>query len=225
MKLNRAVLSVAACAGLAVSARAQYITNGDFETGDFTGWTEFGETTYNGVWGGLPHGGGWSGYFGPIASPGGISQNLAGANPGDRFIVSFWLVNEDGSTPNSCNVTLDGQTILDVTDFTDTSYEHFTATITITTANPALVFTFTDPPYYLDLDDVTVTRDNSAPPCYANCDGSTIQPILNVLDFTCFLNRFAAGDTYANCDGSTTQPVLNVLDFGCFLNRFASGCT
>ncbi len=60
--------------------------------------------------------------------------------------------------------------------------------------------------------------------CYANCDGSTLAPILNVLDFSCFLNKFAAGDPYANCDGSTTPPVLNVLDFGCFLNKFAAGC-
>jgi hypothetical protein len=60
--------------------------------------------------------------------------------------------------------------------------------------------------------------------CYANCDGSTTAPVLNVLDFGCFLNRFAAGDSYANCDGSTTSPVLNVLDFGCFLNSFAAGC-
>jgi hypothetical protein len=45
-----------------------------------------------------------------------------------------------------------------------------------------------------------------------------------VLDFACFLNRFAAGDPYANCDGSTTAPTLNVLDFACFLNRFAAGC-
>jgi hypothetical protein len=29
--------------------------------------------------------------------------------------------------------------------------------------------------------------------CYSNCDGSTIPPILNVNDFTCFLNRYAAG--------------------------------
>ena len=62
-------------------------------------------------------------------------------------------------------------------------------------------------------------------PCYANCDASTTQPILNVLDFTCFLNRFAAADAYANCDGSTTAPVLNVLDFTCFLNRFSTGCS
>jgi outer membrane protein assembly factor BamB len=30
-------------------------------------------------------------------------------------------------------------------------------------------------------------------PCYANCDGSTAQPVLNVADFTCFLQKFAAG--------------------------------
>jgi hypothetical protein len=60
--------------------------------------------------------------------------------------------------------------------------------------------------------------------CYANCDGSTTPPVLNVLDFSCFLNKFAAGNPYANCDGSTTPPVLNVLDFSCFLNKFAAGC-
>jgi subtilisin family serine protease len=60
--------------------------------------------------------------------------------------------------------------------------------------------------------------------CYANCDGSTTVPVLNVLDFSCFLNKFAAGDPYANCDGSTTAPTLNVLDFSCFLNAFAAGC-
>ncbi len=61
--------------------------------------------------------------------------------------------------------------------------------------------------------------------CYANCDLSTSQPCLNVLDFSCFLNAFAAGNTYANCDNSTTQPTLNVLDFSCFLNAFAAGCS
>jgi hypothetical protein len=61
--------------------------------------------------------------------------------------------------------------------------------------------------------------------CYPNCDGSTIVPFLNVLDFNCFLNKFAAGNTYANCDGSTIQPILNVLDFNCFLNKFAAGCS
>ncbi|MBL9031003.1 MAG: hypothetical protein JNM80_04765 [Phycisphaerae bacterium] len=61
--------------------------------------------------------------------------------------------------------------------------------------------------------------------CYANCDGSTLVPFLNVNDFTCFLNKFAAGDTAANCDGSTLPPVLNINDFTCFLNAFAAGCS
>ena len=60
--------------------------------------------------------------------------------------------------------------------------------------------------------------------CYANCDGSTIAPVLNVNDFICFNNRFAAGDPAANCDRSILPPVLNVNDFTCFLNAFAAGC-
>jgi hypothetical protein len=73
-------------------------------------------------------------------------------------------------------------------------------------------------------DNLTISV-NAGASCYANCDSSTTQPVLNVLDFSCFLNRFAAGDTWANCDQSTTAPVLNVLDFACFLNAFAAGCT
>ena len=30
---------------------------------------------------------------------------------------------------------------------------------------------------------------------------------------------------YANCDNSTNTPVLNILDFICFLNSFSAGCT
>jgi hypothetical protein len=57
--------------------------------------------------------------------------------------------------------------------------------------------------------------------CYANCDGSTTTPLLNVNDFVCFQSRFAAADPYADCDQSGT---LNVNDFVCFQSRFAAGC-
>jgi probable HAF family extracellular repeat protein len=57
--------------------------------------------------------------------------------------------------------------------------------------------------------------------CNADC---TFDQLLNVADFTCFLQRFAANDPYANCDGSTAPPVLNVADFTCYLQRFAAGC-
>jgi len=61
--------------------------------------------------------------------------------------------------------------------------------------------------------------------CYANCDASTIAPCLNVNDFICFNNLYAASSTLANCDASTLPPVLNVNDFICFNNLYASSCT
>lgn len=79
----------------------------------------------------------------------------------------------------------------------------------------------------VDIQAQNVNPDGSFGPaaaCYANCDSSTFAPVLNVNDFTCFLNRYAAGDSYANCDGSTIAPVLNVNDFSCFLNSYAAGC-
>jgi hypothetical protein len=74
--------------------------------------------------------------------------------------------------------------------------------------------TITSPGAYVDV----------RPECYANCDGSTTSPILNVNDFICFLNEFAAGHLYANCDQSNPPPILNVNDFVCFQVRFAQGC-
>ena len=71
---------------------------------------------------------------------------------------------------------------------------------------------------------LTVTYTPPAPPCYANCDGSTVSPVLNANDFQCFLDAFAANSSYANCDGSTVGPVLNANDFQCFLDMFAGGC-
>jgi hypothetical protein len=71
-----------------------------------------------------------------------------------------------------------------------------------------------------------MTMEISAPAsCYANCDGSTAAPVLNVNDFSCFTNLYAAGSSAANCDGSTIAPVLNVNDFTCFLNAYAVGCS
>jgi hypothetical protein len=77
-------------------------------------------------------------------------------------------------------------------------------------------------PGYVDVADPEIAP--GVPDCYANCDGSTIAPILNVNDFICFQNLFATGRIDANCDESTTAPVLNVNDFICFQNKFAQGC-
>jgi hypothetical protein len=82
-------------------------------------------------------------------------------------------------------------------------------------------------------DNLSIRVTGGPAPCYANCDGSTAQPVLNVDDFTCFINEYAAAlglpheqqvVHYANCDNSTIAPALNVDDFTCFINNFAMGC-
>lgn len=61
--------------------------------------------------------------------------------------------------------------------------------------------------------------------CLADCDTSTGAWVLDVFDFVCFQNRFAAGVAYAcDCDTSTGPLVCDVFDFLCFQSAFAIGC-
>ncbi|MFG0283162.1 MAG: hypothetical protein ACF8R7_01970 [Phycisphaerales bacterium JB039] len=54
--------------------------------------------------------------------------------------------------------------------------------------------------------------------CYADCDASGE---LDLFDFLCFQNLFAAADPIADCDLSGE---LDLFDFLCFQNDFAAGC-
>jgi hypothetical protein len=92
--------------------------------------------------------------------------------------------------------------------------------LTLAFGDPSAVY----PPQIWDvgIDYIFITNQRN---CYPNCDNSTASPCLNVVDFVCFLNRFAEASPYANCDGSTNLPVHNVLDFGCFLMNYAAGCS
>ncbi len=54
--------------------------------------------------------------------------------------------------------------------------------------------------------------------CYADCDGSGS---LDLFDFLCFQNDFAASAPSADCDASGA---LDFFDFLCFQNAFAAGC-
>jgi sugar lactone lactonase YvrE len=62
-------------------------------------------------------------------------------------------------------------------------------------------------------------------PCYPDCDTSTGRGVLDIFDFLCFQNRYAAGSPYAcDCDTSTGAGVCDIFDFLCFQNEFAAGC-
>src|SRR5262249_2874481 len=66
------------------------ITNGGFETGNFTGWTQGGTTGNTGVAANTPHTGTFAAFLGPVGSDGTLSQNVA-TTPGQQYVLSFWL--------------------------------------------------------------------------------------------------------------------------------------
>jgi hypothetical protein len=62
---------------------------------------------------------------------------------------------------------------------------------------------------------------NASPGCYANCDGSTIHPVLTPNDFLCFFTSYVNNGSYANCTGGAPG---KTSDFICFVNAYAGGC-
>ena len=150
-----------------------------------------------------------------------------------RVTVSYqrWLYSS-GSDPWTFGYSTDGgSTWTNLESLGGTSTAAWTArsfTLTNLTATTRFRWTLSDNPNNSvaegGLDQFILTGVTCPGGCYANCDGSTGQPLLNVNDFVCFQNLFAAGSPSANCDGSTTQPVLNVNDFICFQNAYSAGC-
>jgi hypothetical protein len=140
----------------------------------------------------------------------GLNQNIPELTSGNTFLARIVYA------PGTITVFLDGVQVLNVAVDLSTllnldqgrAWVGFTASTGGAWENHDLAsWTFT-----------------SGAACYPNCDGSTQPPLLNVNDFVCFTQRFAAADPYANCDASTQPPVLNVNDFVCFTQRFAAGC-
>jgi hypothetical protein len=178
MFTRTAVLSLSAllvCAGGMEVARAQeLVTNGGFESGNFSGWTQFGETGYIGVNTHFPRTGQYYGFFGPFQTAG-IRQSLS-VQAGSQVRVSFWYKSEFGDTPNSIVATLGSVTLLNAANVTNLTYAPFTSTVTVLESNPVLSFTFHDPPDYLDMDDVSVMLLSVGGGCGSvdfNCDGDS----------------------------------------------------
>jgi hypothetical protein len=151
------IIAVVASAGL--TARAQnLVMNPGFETGDFTSWTQFGDTDFTGVDtsspdGTPPHSGSFLAFFGPVGSDGGIMQTITA--PAGMFNVDFWLAAGDGTSTDHFSASLGGTTFYSTVGVGPFDYIHITATVAAG-ANPVLQFTTENAPSWWDLDDISV---------------------------------------------------------------------
>jgi hypothetical protein len=177
---------------------------------------------------GMVHGTGTFSYLAltyPTATP--LSQVLEALSPGSSAFLNGDFYNCTGTLPfNPPPQTNSGSTVVSgITvnySLTLTFSISATGVASFSLSNVVLTPSALIGGLLFDSGTATMTRADF---CLANCDGSTAAPILNIADFTCFLQKFAAGDLTANCDCSTSPPELNVADFTCFLQKFAAGCS
>ena len=96
---------LAACAALAITsqsggAAAALVTNGGFETGDFTGWTLSGNTANTGIATFPTNSGNFSAFLGALSAQGTgtLSQDVT-TQIGTLYTLDFFLAN-NASAPN-----------------------------------------------------------------------------------------------------------------------------
>ena len=152
------MFATAAAFSVAYPAKANLITNGGFETGDFSGWTVSATDNDMVVVGSVPLIPPHSGNFQALAGVGinSITQNVA-TTPGSFYVIRFWLAAK-------IFAQVDGVFSFSWGGLTFTSgttppgihpYTEFTFTLPALSPTTALQFQFSDPnitsnTYYID---------------------------------------------------------------------------
>jgi hypothetical protein len=148
-------LSVGAVGTAASAGMPNLVNNPDFETGDFSGWTQAGNTEFDVVDNSDPHGGSYAATLGPVGFLGSLSQSLP-TTPGQTYTLSFWLAHPyDDSTPNEFRVSIDGNTLSDGTNLGNFDYTQYSFNYTATNTQTTLRFDYQEDPAYFYLDDVS----------------------------------------------------------------------
>ncbi len=158
----RRVLSVVLTLGLlagAGPAHGDYVVNGGFQTGDFTGWSLSGPGPF--VLPGL----GYTGDNGAVLSTLGSQVILSQAvttPTGAPLDLTFFLAG-DGSTPNTLQVSFGGNVLLDQTNLPGQGYTAYKFAVTPIPTSSVLEFSFQDDGGFFTLSDVSLTDVASVP--------------------------------------------------------------
>lgn len=165
LKLRTAALAAALLLSSSAFATSNLVTNGDFETGDLTGWTAS-EPALDYIHGvdadfyqavtHVPHSG-FVYYDGTMGHQGTLSQSL-GTIAGAVYTLEFDLQRFSAYPPpdNQLTVTFAGHTVLDETNGSNT-WQHFSFTgLTASGASSLLQFANRNENDYTELDNVSV---------------------------------------------------------------------
>jgi len=146
------------------------VLNGGFETGDFTGWTlsALPNLTGNGtnmfVTGDLQfvESGNYAARLGTIGSLNYLSQTNVPTTNNQTYLLSFWVENAGGGTPNEFSVSWNGSILYDQVNLPPFGWTNMQFNVSATGTSTVLQFGIRNDPQYFDLDNVTLTV-NTAP--------------------------------------------------------------
>jgi len=174
------VTSPAWAQGICYGIAGNLVVNCGFETGDFTGWTQDGNTGFTGV-DGNPNSGSFAAFMGPVGSDGSLEQ-LVGDNS-TTYQIMFWLYS-DGGSPNDFTLFWNGVDVgPDLVDVGGFGYTKFTFNVAgnFGAGSNLLEFVFRQDPAYWYLDDVSVVNTGTPEPSSLILMGSGILGLAGVI--------------------------------------------
>src|SRR5437867_252386 len=130
--------------------------NGGFETGDLTAWggdqegaavTSDPRNVHSGIYGVK---------LGTVGPLGHLTQTLPTV-PGSNYLISLWLNNTNGGSPNEFQVIWNQSLLYRATNMPALAWTNIQLTVAASTSNDTLQLAFQQDPQYLGLDDVSVT--------------------------------------------------------------------
>jgi hypothetical protein len=177
----------------ACQASANLVTNGGFESGDFTGWTQGGNTGSTFVSGGDPNSGTFAADLGPSKSPGSLSQGLTTV-AGAFYDLSFFMFADGGGKgPFGGGVIFfqvfwNGVMIFDTTN-PPSSYQQFAFSVQATGSSTELRFVFQNDPAFFHLDDVSVllAQGTGVPETFSTL--WLVLPLIGMIGFSRFRRK------------------------------------